>query len=157
MAARSSGIGGTQLDVHPLDGVDRRRAGRIGAKIRASVRLADLDGPRHSRARVLDISDVGVRVRTRRKFPVDARVLVDMECVLPLRVHLGYDAHSLVVDGPMHTHLVRIAGVVTRLTPLPGRQYEVGIEFCEDTTRFDELQLVQFYVDHLRERDTWAF
>ncbi|MCW2926675.1 MAG: hypothetical protein JWM86_643, partial [Thermoleophilia bacterium] len=74
----------------------------------------------------------------------------------PLRVHMGYDAHSLVIDGPMHTHLVRIAGNVARAVRLPNRLWEVGIEFCEDTTRFDELQLVQFYVDHLREQETWT-
>lgn len=108
------------------------------------------------RARVLDISEAGVRVRTRRRLPEGARVLLDMECVLPLRVHLGYDAHSLVVDGPMHTHLVRIAGEVARVERTPSRTYEVGIAFCDETTRFDELQLVQFYVDHLRDRESWS-
>lgn len=157
MAAHGSGVGGSRFDVSVADGADRRRATRIDAAIRATIRLADLDDATTSRAQVLDISDMGIRVRLRRKVPVGARVLVDMECELPLRVHLGYDAHSLVVDGPMHTHLVRIAGVVTRSVPTRSRQYEVGIEFCEDTTRFDELQLVQFYVDHLREQETWSF
>lgn len=157
MASRGSGIGGSRADAPIADGAERRRTGRIDAAIRATVRLADLDDATTSRAQVLDISDLGVRLRLRRRVPVGARVLVDMECELPLRVHLGFDAHSLVVDGPMHTHLVRIAGVVSRSSPTRSRQYEVGIEFCEETTRFDELQLVQFYVDHLREQDTWSF
>jgi hypothetical protein len=135
--------------------VDRRRAERIDAVLRATVRLADLDEQLIARARVTDISDMGVRLLLRRRLPVGARVLVDMECDLPLRVHLGYDAHSLVVDGPMHTHLVRLAGTVARLDR-QGRLYDAGIEFCEDTTRFDELQVLQFYVDHLREQETWT-
>jgi hypothetical protein len=57
----------------------------------------------------------------------------------------------------MHTHLVRIAGTVTRIERLPNRLFEVGIELCEDTTRFDELQVMKYYVDHLREQEDWSF
>jgi hypothetical protein len=134
---------------------DRRRTERIDSTIRSTVRLAELDDQLLTRARIVDISDLGVRMLLRRRLPIGARVLVDMECDLPLRVHLGYDAHSLVVDGPMHTHLVRIAGTIRRMERT-GRLYDVGIEFCEDTTRFEELQVLQFYVDHLREQETWA-
>ena len=138
-----------------MPGGDRRRTERIDAALRATVRLAELEDQLVTRARIVDISEVGVRVMLRRRLPVGARVLVDMECDLPLRVHLGYDAHSLVVDGPMHTHLVRIAGTVAR-SERRGRLYDVGVEFCEDTTRFDELQVLQFYVDHLREQESWS-
>lgn len=153
MTARRSGIGGASpgAAMRP-DPVDRRRSQRIDAVLRATVRLADLDDQLITRARIVDVSDMGVRMLVRRRLPIGARVLVDLECELPLRVHLGYDAHSLVVDGPMHTHLVRIAGTVRRLER-QGRLFEVGIEFCEDTTRFDELQVLQFYVDHLREQE----
>lgn len=150
MTARHSGLGGASSGA-AVPGMERRRAERIDAALRATVRLAELDDSLITRARIADISDQGVRLLVRRRLPVGARVLVDMECDLPLRVHLGYDAHSLVVDGPMHTHLVRIAGTVARLDR-HGRLYDVGIEFCEDTTRFDELQVLQFYVDHLREQ-----
>ncbi len=139
------------------DGVDRRRTKRIDATLRASLRLAGVESGAVSRGRVTDVSDLGVRMVLRRRMPVGARVVVDMECELPLRVHLGYDAHSLVVDGPVHTHLVRIAGTVTRVERQPNRLFEIGIEFCEDTTRFDELQVMQFYVEHLRERESWSF
>jgi c-di-GMP-binding flagellar brake protein YcgR len=142
-----------------VHGADRRRAGRIGAAIRATVHVAELTSPElnASRARVRDISDVGIRLLLLRRLPVGARVTVDLECELPLRVHLGFDVHSLVVNGPMHTHLVRIAGTVTRIERLPNRLFEVGIELCEDTTRFDELQVMKYYVDHLREQEDWSF
>jgi c-di-GMP-binding flagellar brake protein YcgR len=155
MTARRSGIGGASQGAAFPDRSDRRRTERIDAVVRSTVRLAELEDQLITRARVVDISDMGVRMLLRRRLPVGARVLVDMECELPLRVHLGYDAHSLVVDGPMHMHLVRIAGTVTRLERRGG-MYEVGIEFCEDTTRFDELQVLQFYVDHLREQEAWS-
>ncbi len=99
MTARRSGIGGASPGAAMPGRADRRRTGRIDAVVRATVRLADLDDQPVSRARVVDISDLGVRLMLRRRLPVGARVLVDMECDLPLRVHLGYDAHSLVVDG----------------------------------------------------------
>ncbi|MCB0878100.1 MAG: PilZ domain-containing protein [Thermoleophilia bacterium] len=156
MAARGSGIGGDRANPSLSDDVDRRSAERIDATLRAALHLADLDGATISRGRVLDLSDTGVRMVLRRRMPVGARVVLDMECELPLRVHLGYDADSLVIDGPMHTHMVRIAGTVTRSQRLPNRMFEVGVEFCEDTTRFDELQVLQFYVDHLRDRDAWS-
>ncbi|MCW2921912.1 MAG: hypothetical protein JWL76_1786 [Thermoleophilia bacterium] len=156
MTARRSGIGGASNGAAmPPERTERRRRERIDSTIRSTVRLADLEEQLLTRARIVDISDLGVRVLLRRRLPIGARVLVDMECDLPLRVHLGYDAHSLVVDGPMHTHVVRIAGTVRRMERR-GRLYDVGIEFCEDTTRFEELQVLQFYVDHLREQDGWV-
>ncbi len=157
MTARRSGIGDASPGAAiPPERLDRRRTARIDAVVRSTVRLAELDDQLITRARIVDISDLGVRMMLRRRLPIGARVLVDMECELPLRVHLGYDAHSLVVDGPMHTHLVRIAGTVRRMER-HGRQFDVGVEFCEDTTRFDELQVLQFYVDHLREQEeSWA-
>lgn len=159
MTARQSGIGEPPGEAVLTHGADRRRTGRIGAQLRASVRFSELDDAHlgASRAHVCDISDLGVRVLLRRRLPVAAHVIVDMECELPLRVHLGFDAHSLVVNGPMNTHLVRIAGIVTRLQRLPNRLFEVGIEFCEDLTRYDELQTVRYYVDHLREQEDWGF
>jgi hypothetical protein len=142
-----------------LPGDERRRASRIEAVLRASLRLADLEDGTISRGRVRDLSSKGARLVLRRHVPVAARVVLDMECELPLRVHLGYDADSLVVDGPMHTHVVRIAGTVSRSVRLPNRLCEVGVEFCEDTSRFDELQVLRSYLDHLREREqeSWAF
>jgi hypothetical protein len=140
----------------PVSG-DRRTSERLDVVLRATVRLADLAGNVMSRARAIDLSNSGARVLLRRRMPVGSRVVLDMECELPLRVHLGYEADSLVVDGPMHTHLVRIAGTVRRAERLPNRLWEVGIEFCDETTRFEELQVMRFYVDHLRgERESWA-
>ena len=129
---------------------DRRRSTRLDVVIRATVRQAELDDASVARARAIDRSDSGARLMLRRRLPVGSRVVLDMECELPLRVHLGYEADSLVIDGPMHTHLVRIAGTVRRAERLPNRLWDVGIEFCPETTRFDELQVMQFYIDHLR-------
>lgn len=154
MAARHTGIGGVPTGAEAQPAGDRRRTERLDVVIRTMVRQAELDGQGVSRARAIDLSDSGARLLLRRRLPVGSRVIIDMECELPLRVHLGFDADSLVIDGPMHTHVVRIAGTVRRAERLPNRLWEVGIEFCPDTSRFDELQIMQFYVDHLRgERD----
>lgn len=150
MAARHTGVDGAAAEPATPLGQDRRRSDRLEVVIRATLRQADLDDRTLSRARAVDLSGNGARLLLRRRVPVGSRVLLDMECELPLRVHLGYDADSLVIDGPMHTHLVRIAGTVRRAERLPNRLWDIGIEFCPDTTRFDELQLMQFYVDHLR-------
>ena len=155
MTVRRARRGGVTPDVTVAAPSDRRRTHRIGAVVRATVRLAELDTTQGNRARIVDISDLGIRMLLKRRLPVGARVLVDLECELPLRVHLGYDVDALVVDGPMHTHLVRVAGTVARLDR-EGGLYHVGVEFCADTTRFDELQVVRFYVDHLREQEAWG-
>lgn len=157
MAARNTGFDNASHDASgPVR--DRRRTERLDVVIRATVRHAGLEDQTISRARAIDLSDSGARLLLRRRMPVGQRVVLDMECELPLRVHLGYDADALVIDGPMHTHLVRIAGTVRRSERLPNRLWEVGIEFCPDTTRFDELQIMQFYVNHLRgERDVYDF
>lgn len=159
MAARNTGgIGSTPFGPSPLPRGDRRSSERLDVLLRATLRLADLEESTVSRARAIDLSGNGARLTLRRRMPVGARVIVDLECELPLRVHLGYDADSLVVDGPMLTHMVRIAGTVRRADRLPNRLWEIGVEFCPDTTRFDELQAMRFYLDHLRgERDPFGF
>jgi len=116
--------------------------------------LAELPEESPANVRLVNISDNGVRLELRRRIPVGARVVLDLECELPLRVHLGFDADSLVVDGPMHMHLVRVAGSVVRSERQGPRMWHVGIELCPDSSRFDELQAVRYYVDHLREQAT---
>ncbi|MEO6867657.1 MAG: PilZ domain-containing protein [Gaiellales bacterium] len=153
MAVGGRGIGEVPLELTTFDPGERRRTARIRSVLRATIRLADLPESLVMSTRAVDISDLGVRVLVKRRLPLGARVFVDMECELPLRVHLGYDAHSLVVDGPMHTHLVRVAGQVARLERLGSHLFDAGIEFSPEVTRFDELQVVQSYVDHLREQD----
>jgi c-di-GMP-binding flagellar brake protein YcgR len=158
MAARNTGSGGASANAEAptRSRGDRRRNERLNVVIRAAVRLAELEDQAVARARAVDLSDAGARLMLRRRLPVGSRVVLDLDCELPLRVHLGYEADSLVVDGPMHTHLVRIAGTVRRAERLPNRLWDVGIEFCPDTTRFDELQVMQFYIDHLKgERAGW--
>lgn len=153
MSARHTGTGGVSADAS-VARPERRRTARLDVMIRASVRQAELEDAPVVRARAIDLSDSGARLVLRRRLPVGSRVILDVECELPLRVHLGYDVDALVIDGPMHTHLVRIAGTIRRAERLPNRLWDVGIEFCPDTSRFDELQIMQFYIDHLRgERD----
>jgi len=160
MTAGQPGIDGVGVEPVRAHGAERRRTRRIDSVIRATLRQAELDQSPPTPARAADISDSGVRLLLRRRAPVGSRVVLDMECELPLRVHLGYDADSLVVDGPMHTHMVRIAGTVARCERRAPRLWEIGVEFCPDTTRFDELQVMKFYVDHLheqeREQEQWS-
>lgn len=159
MGARGSGIGGRRDGAAVPEPAERRQAGRIDAAIRATVHCSELAGTFLAAGRVVDISGVGVRILTRRRLVEGSKVDVDIECEVPLRVHLGFDAHSLVVDGPMHTHLARVAGVVTRAVRRDGsgRVWEVGIEFLDDLSGFGELQHVQFFVEHLREQEAWGF
>lgn len=160
MAARQPGRFGDASIGAPAPGNpsgDRRTAQRIDVVLRATVHQPDLGEMTLSRARAVDLSDGGARLLLRRRLPVGVRVVIDVECELPLRVHLGYDADSLVVDGPMHTHMVRVAGEVVRSERMPNRMWDVGIKFCSETTRFDELQVIQFYVEHLRGEDAgWS-
>lgn len=132
--------------------VSRRRAERIDAAIRVIVRGAS---GIPQRARTTDISDHGLALKLRRRVEVGQRIALDLECELPLRVHLGYAADLLVIDGPMRTHVVRVEGRVVRAERRADRSWHVGLEICPDTP-FDERQIVQMYVDHLRDDESWA-
>jgi hypothetical protein len=157
MPGRGSGVDDVHASARVLDDHERRRDPRSDAALRARVRMPDPDAPVSARARVLDISGSGVRLQLRRRLPVGARVVVDLECELPIRVHLGFDAHSLVVDGPMHSHTVGIDGTIVRSRELAGRRYDVGIEFHPKETRPEDRLVVQSYVDHLRDRGAWSY
>jgi hypothetical protein len=49
---------------------------------------------------------------------------------------------------------VRLQGKVVRCTKRDSRMFEIGVEFCVDTSWHDR-QLVNSYVDHLREHEVW--
>lgn len=133
-------------------GSERRRRQRIDSVIRATVRAPHSDTA-PLRARAIDLCEHGARLLVRRRLAEEVPLELDLECELPLRVHLGYDIDSLVIDGPMHTHLVRLRARVVRCTRREDRMYEVGVEFVDDGAWHD-LQIVQSYVDHLREYET---
>lgn len=156
MVARRTAFRGMQRDAAPWVGADRRRTERVEAMIRAVVRPTVLGDERMLTARAVDIGDNGLRLSLPRRMQVGTEVTIDLECELPLRVHLGYDAHSLVVDGPMYTHLVRVVGIVRRVERRGPRRWDVGIEISPGSTRFDELQVIRCYVDHLREQEAWS-
>ena len=143
-------VPGLRGRAEPVPRVDRRRDQRVVAVISATVRPATLGDGAILHARAVNLCDLGMHLQLPRRMPVGTEVLVDLECELPLRVHLGYDADSLVVDGPMHTHIVRVAGVVRRAERRTSHSWDIGIEICPRSTRFDELQVVRSYVDHLR-------
>jgi c-di-GMP-binding flagellar brake protein YcgR len=136
-------------------GDDRRRAGRVGSVIRAMVRSAAATDCIPVRARAVDISEHGAKLLLRRRFEVGDRVSIDLECELPLRVHLGFAADSLVIDGPMHTHLVRLEARVVRSRRASERLWDVGVEFCSETPVNDR-HVVNGYVEHLRDNEAWA-
>ncbi|MCW2960164.1 MAG: hypothetical protein JWM25_1462 [Thermoleophilia bacterium] len=85
---------------------------------------------------------------------VGERIDLDLECEVPLRVHLGFDVDSLVIDGPMHTHLVSVSATAVRTNHLSKRLWAIGLEFDDDTS-FEDRQFLQNYVDHLRELESW--
>jgi len=130
---------------------------RIDTVIRAVVRGLDeaTGSSSPTRAKVLDICDHGARLLVRRRMALGQPLEVDLECELPLRVHLGFDADSLVIDGPMHTHLVRVAARVVRVECTPKRSWDIGVEFDANGS-FHDLRAIQMYIDHLRETQSWA-
>lgn len=134
-------------------GAERRSRRRMDSVIRTTVRVP-LSDVAPMRARSIDLCEDGARLLVRRRLSEGMGIEVDMECELPLRVHLGFDIDSLVIDGPMHTHLVRLRAEVVRCTRRDDRMYEVGIRFVEDGAWHD-LQVMQSYVDHLREYEAW--
>ena len=157
MTARRMGGDGMALDARSAPG-ERRRAERIDSVIRATVRLLGAGSPAVAspvRARALDICDHGVRLMLRKRIDVGQLIELDLECELPLRVHLGYDADSLIIDGPMHTHLVRVEARVVRSERAPNRFWEIGAEF-DTRAGYHDLRFVQHYVDHLRDQESWA-
>lgn len=153
MTAWRAGRGSATLGEPTPTARERRRTERMDAQVRATVRSLAVDAS-PARARTVDISEHGARLLMRRQLQPGERVEVDLECELPLRVHMGFDADSLVIDGPMHTHLVRIEARVARCMRRNDRMWDVGIEFDSNAPWHDR-QMVQTYVDHLREYTTW--
>ncbi|MCW2956458.1 MAG: hypothetical protein JWO69_1327 [Thermoleophilia bacterium] len=153
MSAQRTWSGGASIGTSERTGPERRRVDRIDTVIRATVRRRG-PGITFSKARVVDICDHGARLLLRRGFELGEELTLDLECEVPLRVHLGFDAHSLVIDGPMHTQLVELIVTVVRAERLPNRLWEIGVEFAP-TTAFEERQFVQSFVDHLRELESW--
>lgn len=134
-------------------GLDRRRSERVDVRVTATVHLAGPPRRGTLRADVLDLSDDGCCVRAPAVLPVGTPVEVDLECQVPVRVRLGFDPDALVVDGPMHTHLVSIAGRVVRVDPTSGRNgWRIGIALNVEGTRQDELETMCSYVDFLHEQ-----
>jgi hypothetical protein len=134
-------------------GVERRRRPRVDSIVRALVRSPGSDTAPH-RARAVDLCEDGARLLLRRRLAVGVSVEVDLECEMPLHVHLGYDADSLVIDGPMHTHVVRLRAEVVRSERRNDRLYETGVHFTDDAAWHD-LQVVASYIAHLREYESW--
>lgn len=134
-------------------GVERRRRPRVDSIVRALVRSPGSDTAPH-RARAVDLCEDGARVLLRRRLVVGAPIEIDLECEMPLHLHLGFDADSLVIDGPMHTHLVRLRAEVVRCERRADRLYETGILFSDDGAWHD-LQVVASYIGHLREYESW--
>ena len=136
-------------------GDDRRRTDRVGSVIRAMVRSTHVNDCVPVRARAVDISEYGAKLLLRRRYAEGDHVSIDLECELPLRVHLGFAADSLVIDGPMHTHLVRLEARVVRCRRASERLWDVGVEFCAGTPVHDR-HVVHGYVEHLRDNEAWA-
>jgi c-di-GMP-binding flagellar brake protein YcgR len=155
MVARYVDAQGPPLGAAPnWDADERRRSSRVDATIRATVRSSDGADGVPTRARAVDISEYGAKLMLRRRYETGSRVTVDLECELPLRVHLGYDADSLVIDGPMHTHMVRLEARVVRCIRASDRLWDVGLEFHADTP-IHERHVVHGFVEHLRDNEAW--
>lgn len=134
-------------------GVERRRRPRVDSIVRAVVRSPGSANAPH-RARAVDLCEDGARILLRRRLAIGAPIEIDLECELPLHLHLGYDADSLVVDGPMHTHLVRLHATAIRCERRSDKLYETGIRFT-DQAAWHDMQVVASYVSHLREYESW--
>lgn len=109
-------------------------------------------------AQVVDLSDRGICLRTQRMLAVGTRVHVDLECQVPIRVHMGFDPDALIIDGPMHTHLVRVTGTIVRASSDGPRSggWRIGVQVCPQQTNVEELETMRSYVEFLREQLTWT-
>jgi hypothetical protein len=101
---------------------------------------------------VADLGELGACIRSDHPFPLSADVALELSCDLPLRVHLGYDLDALVVDGPMHTHLVRVHGRIARCEPAPSARggWLIGVALCGTRSFCDDLDTLRSFVDVLR-------
>lgn len=140
---------------HADEWADRRRARRIESACRSTMRQEG--APEVSRSvRVLDIAERGLRVGLRGTPPaLGERVVVELECEVPLRVHLGFDTDALIIDGPLHAHVVRFEGRVIRIDLGRSGRHQLGIEIVPECDP-DVRAILRSYVDHLSAQDSWA-
>lgn len=128
---------------------DRRRCERYCAN--APARLQVTGTARHARSRVADIAERGISVRARSAIPEGTRVMLELEVIMPTRLHLGFDLSALVIDGPPASFFARVPATVVRSRPLADGSWELGMEFATEECGSDDLQIVDLYLDHLRE------
>lgn len=133
--------------------LDRRRSDRLATSLRACLRRDDVSSHTAS-VDVLDISHSGLRIKTEREHFIGSKVLVDLECEVPLQVHLGFDVDSLVVNGPMYRQLVQVAGYVTHAEADLASNWNLGISFCEQESDPLELEQIYTYIDYLLDQDS---
>lgn len=131
--------------------VERRAGRRVIANLRIELRMA---GGEAVRASVVDLSPNGLGLHTRRKLEIGHILDVEVVCELPLRVHLGFDMHALVVDGPMFVHSARVPMTICRAEPdaEKGSGYRVGLELCDDAPRADRRGW-DIFLDHVRDHE----
>jgi hypothetical protein len=102
-------------------------------------------------ARSWDLGERGASVRLPRTLQVGSRVRVELEVIMPVKVHLGFDFDALVIEGPQMSHFVRIDAVVRRTEPVAGGGWLVGLEFdvtgCEDA-----IEVLDNYLAHVSAR-----
>lgn len=133
---------------------ERRASDRFAADVPVLVLAGDelvLD------ARSWDLGERGASVKLPRTLQVGTRVRCELEVIMPVKVHLGFDFDALVIEGPNMSHFVRIDAVVRRAQPDPDGGWLLGLEFdpeCdEDTT-----DVLDAYLAHLNSRahgTTW--
>lgn len=134
----------------PLNAADRRRSDRFQTRVAVTYRPGI--GMPFGRSRTVDIAEGGMCLRTRQRLPLGHHLELDVEVVMPMRVHLGFDADALVIDGPPVIHSARLSGVVRRCTTTRGGYHDVGIEL-DDSCDLEEVRVLQMYCDTLRDAD----
>lgn len=131
--------------------VERRGGRRVFANLHIELRMA---GGQAVRASVVDLGPNGLGLHTRRKLQIGQTLDVEVVCELPLRVHLGFDMHALVIDGPTFVHSARLAMRIVRVEPDAerGSGYRVGLEVCDSASRADRRGW-DIFLDHVRDHE----
>jgi hypothetical protein len=135
----------------PIDGrkVPERRGGeRFAAEVPVLVLAGDdliLD------ARSWNLGERGACVHLPRTLQVGSVIRIELEVIMPVKVHLGFDFDALVIDGPQMSHFIRVDAVVRRADPHPDGGWLLGIEFDVDPSD-DACDILDDYLAHLHQR-----
>lgn len=150
MASAGAGWGDITVEVGDWNDLDRRRSERVACRLPVFVRRTGaLDA---EAGHALDVTPYGLRIHVAGMRPrIGERLMLELECEVPVPVHLGFDLDALVIDGPLLTHVAAVPVRVVRCDDagdgLEG--WDLGLEVGLDADP-EERHMLQVFVEHLQ-------